>query len=50
MTNLQTIAGGMIWSAVALTLMAITFAPVDVGYAPIAAPAYAAAPAAGTPA
>lgn len=47
MTNLESIAGGMIWSAVALTLMLVAFEPVSLEQAPAATAVYAAAPEAG---
>ena len=44
MTNLHSIAGGMIWSAVALTLMLAAFEPVALEKGPVQAPIFAAAP------
>lgn len=47
MTNLSTIAGATIWSAVALTLMMVAFEPVALEKAPAQSAIYAAAPEAG---
>ena len=44
MTNFQSIAGGMIWSAVALTLMLAAFEPVALNQAPGQQAVFAAAP------